>query len=100
MRIFIAGRDGIRVGMHRNAGRAVLVVGDTVATRPVEADVQRAIERATEAAQLSLVVALRPFGLHPHDIAMPAFERVIYRDETPIFCAVLRARQAAGMGQQ
>ncbi len=98
MRVFIAGTAGIVAVPHRNAARPVLVVGDAIATRPVDPLVQRAIEAATTAAFNALVGALHPFGLHPGDIAMPQFEQVIYRDETPIFHALLCAR-GAGTGQ-
>lgn len=66
--------------------RRVLIDRDAdVVSVSVSAEVQRAIERATEAAYDSLVTELAPFGLSPLDIVIPEFEQVIYEDEVPIF---------------
>ncbi|WP_417556120.1 hypothetical protein [Microbacterium sp.] len=54
---------------------------------------QRAIERATEAAHDALVRELAPFGLGPMDIVIPEFEQVIYEDEVPIYAGMLRDRR-------
>lgn len=63
---------------------------------PVAADVQEAIERATQVAHDALVRELEPFGLSPLDIVIPVFEQVIYEDEVPIYARMLRDRQNRG----
>lgn len=73
----------------------VLDPGRDLAVRKVEPEVQRAIERATEAAHDDLVSELAPFGLSPLDIVVPEFEQVIYEDEVPIYAALARS---AGWG--
>lgn len=60
---------------------------------PVAPAVQRAIERATEAAHDALVAELAPFGLSPLDIVVPVFEQVIYEDEVPIYAQMVRDRR-------
>lgn len=70
-----------------------LIDGDELVTRPVDQTVQRAIERATEAAHDALVRELAPFGLTPLDIVIPEFEQVIYEDEVPIYAQMLRDRR-------
>ncbi|OJU41793.1 MAG: hypothetical protein BGN97_03550 [Microbacterium sp. 69-10] len=73
--------------------RVHLIDGDELVTRPVDQTVQRAIERATEAAHDALVRELAPFGLTPLDIVIPEFEQVIYEDEVPIYAQMLRDRR-------
>lgn len=50
-------------------------------TMPVTPEVAAAIQRVAETTTEALAEALAPFGLHPHDIAAPRYERMVYRDE-------------------
>lgn len=50
-------------------------------TTPVSAEVADAIQRVAATTTDALAEALAPFGLHPHDIAVPRYERLVYRDE-------------------
>lgn len=72
--------------------RVPMVNTDELIVRPVDAPVQRAIERATEAAHDALVLELAAFGLSPIDIVIPQFEQVVYEDEVPIYAAMIRER--------
>lgn len=60
--------------------REALVISDHVVSVPVPLEVARAIEEVTAKFHDELREALEPFGLHPYDIAMPEYRRVVYVD--------------------
>ena len=73
--------------------RTHLIERGDLATVPVAAAVQEAIERATAVAHDAICQELAAFGLAPLDIAIPEYEQVIYEDEVPIFSALERKRR-------
>lgn len=91
---FVVASSGVAVKVVDSIvlGRVPLIIREEFSTVPVAPPVQRAIERATEAAYDALCCALAPFGLTPLDIAVPQFEQVIYHDEVPIYLALVRER--------
>lgn len=50
-------------------------------TTPVSQEVADAIQRVAGTTRDALAIALAPYGLHPSDIAVPRYERIVYKDE-------------------
>lgn len=61
--------------------RPILFAVDHFVTTPLDRAAQLAIEAWTRDNNDSLAAALAPHGLTPHDIVVPKYERVVYRDE-------------------
>lgn len=72
--------------------RAALIVNDTVVTEPVPRAVQYALREVERRMQPDIDTALAPYGLTAFDIAAPAYRRVVYVDECPIYARVYRDR--------
>lgn len=62
-------------------GRQPVIVGNDILSVSVSDDVARAILGVVAATHEQLTEALAPFGLQANDILVPAFRRVVYRDE-------------------
>jgi hypothetical protein len=60
--------------------RSLVISDDREVSVPVSPDVARAINEVNEKHFEEVRAALEPFGLHPYDIAMPEYRRVVYVD--------------------
>lgn len=64
--------------------KPAVVVDDTTLTVPIPFEAASAINEWHEAHTEELAKLLAPFGLHPYDIALPQYERVVTREELGI----------------
>lgn len=76
--------DNLTTDPLRN-GRQVVRAGHSTARVPIDPAAARAIQGWLGRNTQDLAAVLAPFGLHPHDIAEPRYERVVYLDEVPKF---------------
>lgn len=61
--------------------RAAVFVDDHALTVPITPDAQLAVDMWLTRYTDELAEVLKPFGLHPYDLASPRIERVVYPED-------------------